>query len=84
MAYGIVALCVLLLRYQPRSVGIEEPGPLASVEEQQNLLQNANDKVPDDKTARLAAGATYSLVVIIFGISALLIWGVDDLLECKG
>lgn len=90
LAYTIVALCVLLLRYQPGSIGI--------VKGEENIFSANDEEVEDEsakestrltvenngptlQTARLAAIGIYCNVAIYFFISILLIWGGEDILH---
>ena len=90
LAYTIVALCVLLLRYQPGSIGIvkgEEnifSGNDGNVEEEaamEHTRLTAQNNGPTLQTARLAAIAIYCNVTIYFFISILLIWGGEAILK---
>ena len=86
LAYTIVALCVLLLRYQPGSIGI--------VKGEENIFSSNDENVamehtrltterngPTLQTARLAAIGIYCNVAIFFCISILLIWGGEAILK---
>lgn len=86
LAYTIVALCVLLLRYQPGSIGI--------VKGEENIFSSNDENVamehtrltterngPTLQTARLAAIGIYCNVAIYFFISILLIWGGEAILK---
>lgn len=93
LAYTIVALCVLLLRYQPGTVGIvkgeekifstNEEGQFEqeSAEEGTRLTEENNG--PTIQTARLAATGIYSSVLMFFCSSIFLIWGGEALLKAQ-
>ena len=90
LAYTIVALCVLLLRYQPGSIGL--------VKGEENIFSSNDENVEEEaamehtrltterngptlQTARLAAIGIYCNVAIYFFISILLIWGGEAILK---
>ena len=87
MAYAIVALCVLLLRYQPGSVGLvkgEESVLSTSCEDLGQIATESSRLVtetdgPTPKSARAAAVGIFCSLTVFFFLSVLLTWGLDAL-----
>lgn len=93
LAYTIVALCVLLLRYQPGSVGIVKGAENIFSESSENLLEEetAEEETrlteesngPTLQTARRATIGIYCSVIMFFFLSIFLIWGGEALLKAR-
>jgi len=97
LAYTIVAVCVLILRYQPGTIGlVKEPGnpdeslhiPICEGNTSRESLLSGNEAVkhpptPSEGTARLALIATCWSTINSAGLSAMIIWGLQDILQAK-
>ena len=93
LAYTIVALCVLLLRYQPGSVGIVKGAENIFSESSENLLEEetAEEETrlteesngPTLQTAGRAAIGIYCSVIMFIFLSIFLIWGGEALLKAR-
>lgn len=92
LAYTIVALCVLLLRYQPGSIGIVKGGERIfstndeSLENEEEMAEEGTrltgaleNNGPTLQTAQRAAIAIYCSLTLFFFLSVFLIWGTDAL-----
>ena len=92
LAYTIVALCVLILRYRPETIGLvkAEDGETSlsthignSEEDDSSLLLVKRAREPSQRTALLASVAMVISCIGFAGLSALLIWGLDGLSQAK-
>lgn len=93
LAYTIVALCVLLLRYQPGSIGIVKGEEDIFSASEENLIQEETveevtrlteeNNGPTVQTARRAAIGIYCSVAMFFFVSVFLIWGGEALLKAR-
>ena len=96
LAYTIVALCVLLLRYQPGIIGIVKGGERifsTSAENLENEEESAGENTrltgaaemsgPTLQTARRAAIGIYCSVTMFFFLSMFIIWGSEALLKAR-
>jgi len=93
LAYTIVALCVLLLRYQPGSIGIVKGEEDIFSASEENLIQEETveevtrlteeNNGPTVQTARRAAIGIYCSVAMFFFVSIFLIWGGEALLKAR-
>ncbi|XP_032237943.2 high affinity cationic amino acid transporter 1 isoform X1 [Nematostella vectensis] len=91
LAYTIVAICVLLLRFRPGSVGVTKKvvdevthEVTTTHEERVQLLKESNLPEPTDESAFKACACVCGTVVLFVFLSALIIWGGEALLAGKG
>ena len=99
LAYTIVAVCVLILRYQPGTIGLvkqpetQEDNLQAPVNGENTSRDDASllfgDRVfrrhstPSARTAFLAQIATCGTCIFSAGLCAIIIWGSQDILQAK-
>ena len=97
LAYTIVAVCVLILRYQPDTIGlVKQPKnpdeslqtPIDGETTSRESLLSGNEvfrshSTPSDRTAWLAQIATCGSCIVSTGLSAMIIWGSEDILQAK-
>ena len=94
MAYTIVAVCVLVLRYRPENVGFVKENYSDAIarrqtddqetpEEDSPLLEVRKAKRPSKTTAFTAQVAIVSSCIGLAALSALVIWGSDALSQAK-
>ena len=94
LAYTMVAVCVLILRYQPRTVGLTKRN-ISEISlsthmdgtdisrEDSPLLGEARARKPTQRTAFLALVAIVASCIGFAGVSALIIWASHDLSQAK-
>lgn len=89
LAYTVVAICVLLLRYKPGSIGVTmttlsdtEP-PLVTKNERIKLLADPVPSPTEETSFRATVCICVTSVLFVFA-SALAIWGQDAILAHQG
>ncbi|KAK3753482.1 hypothetical protein QZH41_009879 [Actinostola sp. cb2023] len=92
LAYTVVAICVLLLRYKPGSIGVTmnvlselNMVPSGTTQERMKLLNDPDTaSAPTDETYRKAAICVCVESILFIFAGALAIWGGRALLEHQG